>query len=311
MGAIDPTILNARGSSIGNTHLLVDLHGDALGAAQLPGDRWRTSHDAFKDQVFLDAKFLGVVVRKEVYGMFTRFFNTEGRENFNSLNQNEKRTQNIVPDIVTNRHPVDSVIHANGPQMWEVKRIQSAQKFSATTGLPTGLNEFYRERNRGRFQRGADRRANKCPAEYRAKAIKADRTFGAPGSTAVREALQVLPPVKGIVLGAFGEFSESVNILIEGLAHEGALKNPDKFGQSNYKAAFGQIHWWLKRRWARLAVITAVESRYAALGYSGGTAQQQAAAAHTQAQAQDDWREDGAYRQRAGEAAAPWGYAGG
>eukprot|EP00613_Pedinella_sp_CCMP2098_P010409 CAMPEP_0171673468 /NCGR_PEP_ID=MMETSP0990-20121206/52605_1 /TAXON_ID=483369 /ORGANISM="non described non described, Strain CCMP2098" /LENGTH=103 /DNA_ID=CAMNT_0012258959 /DNA_START=301 /DNA_END=612 /DNA_ORIENTATION=- len=58
-------------------------------------------------------------------------------------------------------------------------------------------------------------------------------------------------------------------------------------------------------------VITGVESRYTALGYAGGTAQQQAAAAHTQAQAQDDWREDGAYRQRAGEAAAPWGYAGG
>ena len=71
-------------------------------------------------------------------------------------------------------------------------------------------------------------------------------------------------------------------------AHKGALKNPDKFGQSNYQGAFGQVHWWLKRRWARLAVITAVESRGAALGYTGGNAQQQAAAAHAQAQAQYD-----------------------
>jgi hypothetical protein len=43
--------------------------------------------------------------------------------------------------------------------------------------------------------------------------------------------------MRGIALGAFGEFSESINVLIQGLAHGGALKNPDKFGQSNYKAA--------------------------------------------------------------------------
>ena len=119
--------------------------------------------------------------------------------------------------------------------------------------------------------------------------------------------------MRGIALGAFGEFSESVNLLIEGLAHEGALKNPGKFGQSNYQAAFGLIHWWLKRRWARLAVITAVEIRYAALGYAGGAAQQQATATRAQAQAQDNWRDDGAYRQREAEAAAPFfgGFMGG
>ena len=46
--------------------------------------------------------------------------------------------------------------------------------------------------------------------------------------------------------------------------------------------------------------------RYAGLGYAGGSAQQQAAAFHAQAQAQGDWREDGAYRQREEEAAAPF-----
>jgi hypothetical protein len=86
-------------------------------------------------------------------------------------------------------------------------------------------------------------------------------------------------------------------VLIQGLAHEGALKNPDKFDQSNYKAAYGQIHWRLQRRWARLTVITAVETRYAGLGYAGGSAQQQDAAFHAHAQAHGDWREDGAYRQ--------------
>jgi hypothetical protein len=56
----------------------------------------------------------------------------------------------------------------------------------------------------------------------------------------------------------------------------------------------------------RLAVTTAVESRYAALGYTGGTAQQQAAAFHARAQAQGDRREDGAFRQREQETTAPY-----
>jgi hypothetical protein len=113
-----------------------------------------------------------------------------------------------------------------------------------------------------------------------------------------------LPKVRGIARGAFVEFSDSANHLIESLAHEGALKKNDKFGQGNYQGAFGQIYWWLKRRRTRLAAITPAESRYAVLGYTGNNAQQQAAAAHVQTQAQVDWRDDGAYRQREAETAA-------
>jgi hypothetical protein len=45
-----------------------------------------------------------------------------------------------------------------------------------------------------------------------------------------------------LAIQKIGEFSEPINVLIQSLAHEGALKNLDKFGQSNYKAAYGQIH---------------------------------------------------------------------
>ena len=40
------------------------------------------------------------------------------------------------------------------------------------------------------------------------------------------------------------------------------------------------------------------------IGYTGGATQQQAAAAHAKAQVQDDWRDDGAYRQREAEITA-------
>ena len=108
-----------------------------------------------------------------------------------------------------------------------------------------------------------------------------------------------MPEVKGIAFSALDEFSSSVNALIDGIAHEGTSKNPDRFGQSNYKAAYGAIHWWLKRRWSRLAVITAVASRHDALRYVGGSAQRQAATQHARAQVRDDWRVDGASRKHA------------
>ena len=115
-------------------------------------------------------------------------------------------------------------------------------------GASKELNEYYCQRQSTPFVRAADQRAKKVPKEYEAKAKKADETFGAPGSSAVQEALKAMPQVRGIALGAFGEFSESINLLIDGLAHEGALKNSDKFGQNIYIAPYGVIHWWLKRR---------------------------------------------------------------
>jgi hypothetical protein len=234
MGALDPTVVDALDSSIGNTNLRVDLFGDALGAAVLPSDRWRSAHGVCKHQIYLDAKFLGVAVKQEVYGMSARFFSPRGRDAYGSLNQAAKRRKTIIPDLVTSHHPADSTIHANGPQMWELKRVHSAQAISRDSGLPDGLNDYYRLRNRGRMVRAANRRADLVPSEYEAKAKKADEAFGAPGSMAVLRALRAIPTVRGIALGAFGEFSESINVLIQGLAHEGALKNPDKFGQSNY-----------------------------------------------------------------------------
>ena len=95
MGAIDPTILAARNAHIGNTNLRVDLHGDALGAAVLPGDRWRRAHDTFKMHIYQDMIYLGVIVQKEVYGMVKRFFLVEGKDKYDSLNNREKKLQTI------------------------------------------------------------------------------------------------------------------------------------------------------------------------------------------------------------------------
>ena len=146
--------------------------------------------------------------------------------------------------------------------MLKIKSIHALLCFGRHSGLPTELFSFCRVRNRGRFARASNLRADKVPAEYEAKVNRANEAFGAPWSTAVVDAPKAFPTVRGLALGAFGEFGESINVLSEVMTHESALKLPCQFGQSNNKTAFGQIHfWWLKRRWAHLAVITAVEPR--------------------------------------------------
>jgi hypothetical protein len=252
-------------------------------------------------QIFLDGKFLGLQIQKEVYGLFSRYHSAEGSARYGTLSQKEKKTQTIVPDLVTHHHPPGSILCVPGPQMWELKRIQSAQSFDRGLGTPSGLNQYYRSRPRAADQpltRAVDIRTKQVPREYEAKARRADRDFGAHGTANILAALRRLPEVKGLAVGAFGELSSSFDLLIEGMAHEGALKNPERLGQNSYGAAFSTIHWWLKRRWARLALVTAVEMRHDALRYVGGTAQHQAANQHFRSQAQDDWRFETELRQR-------------
>ena len=138
-------------------------------------------------------------------------------------------------------------------------------------------------------------------------AREADARFVRGGSRRIHNALNAMPAANCFALGALGEFSSSVIVLKDGFAHEGAVKNLYRFGQSNYKSAYDAIHWWLKRRWSRLAFITAVASRHDALRCVGGSDQRQAATQHARAQDRGDWRVDGAFREPAVESFSPRG----
>ena len=102
--------------------------------------------------------------------------------------------------------------------MHEIKRIQSILSFNRITGISTGLNDLYKARLRTPFVRATDRRVNKIPAEYKSKARAADARFVGGGSGRILNALNAMPEVKGIAFGALGEFSNSVNALIDGFA---------------------------------------------------------------------------------------------
>jgi hypothetical protein len=255
-----------------------------------------------KDQMFTDVKTLGLFIEKEKYGLFSRFLSTASQNRLNQLSNTEKKKQTIVPDLVTHNHPSSSPIFSNGLQMWELKRVHAVDSFSRFTGRSTGPNSYYRY-IRGQPQNAANSRTQKIPAEYEAKAQKTDSLYGTRGASPVLDALRAMPTVRGLAIGAFGEFSDSIKLLIKGMAYEGAIKNAALFGQTDQAKAQGMISWWLKKRWNRLSLITAVQSRYDALRYVGGSAQQQAAANHTRLQmAEDEYIHEEARRFREQEA---------
>jgi hypothetical protein len=84
---------------------------------KLSGDRLQKIHDAFEFQIFFYAKFLGIAIHNGVCGLITRYFDLEGKEEFNRLSEREKRTQTTVPDLVSSHHPAGLDIFTSSPQM--------------------------------------------------------------------------------------------------------------------------------------------------------------------------------------------------
>ena len=291
LGALDPNIQQHVGRTVGHSNYRVDPNGDALASAVLPEDRWRIAHNYFQQLIYTDAKVLGLQIRKEVSGLFSMFYSQRGLDEFNNANERTKRTIGIIPDLVTYNPSEGSPIYSNGPQMWELKRVHSVQAFSRTTGLATGLNKYYKE-NRGEiFKSAANKREDEIPGEYENKAKYFDVNLGEPDSTKVQDALKRYPQVKGLAIGAFGEFSDTINLLIDGLAYEGSIRTPHKFGQSNPAYARSIIKNWLRRRWSRASAISAAQTRYDAIRYVGGFAQQQTAANHERAERDEEGRQ--------------------
>ena len=102
-----------------------------------------------------------------------------------------------------------------------------------------------------------------------------------------------MPEVIGLAVGAFGELSSNFDKVIKGFAFEGATRSPEIMGRKRFIQAKGKIAWFLRRRWSRLAQITAVQVRYDAMAYVGDTqAQAQAAKKHSgrEAAQEEHWR---------------------
>lgn len=237
---------------------------------------------------------LKIYIQLEYYGMFTPYMTPAKRLNFVNLSKEQKETQGLIPDFVISNPSVGSPLAPplGGDQMMELKRLHGA----TTNGMNgTTLNAYYGKRDKedGTPRTGANLRQKEIPRDYATKARLAGEKYCEPGQNRILEAFRNMPEVIGIVVGAFGELSSNFDKVIKGFAFEGAtrcreIQSPERFIQAK-----GQIAWYLRRRWSRVAQISAVQTRHDAMAYVGDTqARAQAATRHSAREAaqEEHWR---------------------
>ena len=193
----------ACASRIGETvrgRTKIDLFGDSVRSATLPGDGFRKRHDACKDFTMKLIRNTGITADCEVFNLFAREIPQEGLARIDR----GRTRQSMVPDYRI------SIPVAGGrvvPTLYEMKVVSSCRTRYKRNPKPEG--------------RAVDRRAELLHAEYTTKARNTDQKFGgvrAGDIGGVERKLLSFPRVKGLVVGAFGELSEEYQELLKIMA---------------------------------------------------------------------------------------------
>ena len=164
----------------------IDMFGDNVRAAKLPGDRFRKQHDLVKNFLFPKLRAAGVPVECEVFNLFAREIPQEGLSRI----ERGRTRQTMVPDF---KIAVEEAGGRNEQRLYELKVISSC---------PTR----YR-RNLKPVARAVDMRSDILQSEYAKKARKADHLYGNTPQGEIGRTEQKLlnfGRVRGLVIGAWG-----------------------------------------------------------------------------------------------------------
>ena len=96
----------------------VDLYGDVVQSASLPGDHFRKRHDRCKMKIFRTCQWAGLESEVEVFNLFSASIPQEGL----SRMERGRKIQSIVPDLRITI-PIEGV---PTPSLHEVKVISSS-----------------------------------------------------------------------------------------------------------------------------------------------------------------------------------------
>ena len=207
-----PACKNRVGEPI-RGRVTVDEFGDNVQASALPGDHWRSRHNALLHHLSDACRWAGVRCELEVHNLFSGVMLQQGL----SRAEQARQYQGIVPDM---RITLPGVGGGGGV---------------GAPGLPAGglagqassvLHELkVISSSRTRYQpnwqcRAVDVRAGQLQQEYLGKARAADRRQGVQEGEVgrVEQKLISLGPIQGIVAGQFGEVSEATHSLLDVLA---------------------------------------------------------------------------------------------
>jgi hypothetical protein len=203
----------------------------------LPGDGWRTRHDAIKHLLHRDLRDHGLPCSCEVFGLFAPLLPQRARDELASSSQ--RKRQGLVPDFM-----------ATLPEGFEVLLELKVIGLAST---------WY---SRGDAARGCAvaARARAIQSEYIGKARTLDRRFSSQDNAAttaagpVERKLAGYGRVRGLTFGAFGEASKDVHELVGILAKAHASRHWITMGCRNPEEAVALTARTLFRSWGLMAV---------------------------------------------------------
>ena len=192
-----PSCRERVGEKIGKT--TVDLYGDRVMATPLSGDSWRIRHDTVKTELNRLIMWCGLPATCEVFGLFSHLIPQEGL----SRMERGRERQGMVPDFMMDiPNPTGEV----ASRLAELKVLNCCPS-------------RYSLSDKGK---AVDKRARLLQGEYKRKARNADQVYGGHNDPdhagPVERKLLQFGEVFGLVVGAFGEASEDLHLLIQHLA---------------------------------------------------------------------------------------------
>ena len=212
--SIEQEMAQRRVGEVVRGRVLVDEYSDNVQATALPGDHFRTRHNALLHHLNSACQWAGLPCQLEVHNLFAGVMHQPGL----SRAEQARQYQGLVPDMRITMPgvgyegggvgapglPAGGLAGQSSAVLHELKVISC----SSTRYRPT------------RQQRAVDYRASQLQGEYVAKARAADRRQGIPEGTVgrVEAKLLELGHVEGLVAGQFGEVSEATHALLAILA---------------------------------------------------------------------------------------------
>ena len=205
----------------------------------LPGDGWRSQHDAIKWRIYEDLREMGVRVRTDVFGLLTGVPPAVVRDELGRWAQ--RKQQGLVPDFLIGVSLEGGA--ADRDTLYELKTLHAAP----TTYPPRQTQRCAATRARG----------DKLPGEYADKARRLDRKFYSTGpgelGPAERRILS-FGGVRGLVFGHWGEATPHTAQLMGIAAEIGAQRHWRAMRARTKELAFESLHWLLRRRWGMTAL---------------------------------------------------------
>ena len=234
LGLPSPVCSPFVGQSVKSTPL--DKFGDAYTTQCLPGDGWRSRHDALKWALSDICRSARWSVEVEPTGLFAKCLPLSAT----AAEQDavHRSLQHILPDLLVLEEP--------GAQSWiaDVKCVYSRTRYSVGC--------------RGRKRRHAvNKRASDVLNEYIKKAHEADQAHNhtADGvSGPIAKELASYPPVRGLAFGAFAEVSDSVEHLVTAAAYAEAQSEWHTLPGTSMTTAFSAF---VARNRRRLGIVAA------------------------------------------------------